>query len=584
MYNKILADIKEPYYIQNFDNDGQRFVAWYLRNIHLRDLNQTKDDITDGTDDKQIDAIVIDDDNSTVYIIQGKFIGSGNVDSGPLREVLASWLQLRNLVRLQEVGNAKLKRKLADVARAFEDEYEVSFELITTSALTKAATDDLDTFQKELSELSAKSEFDARINLVDDTELKRRYELALDRENPKIKHTVQLAPGKYVQMKINDANVVIATIELKETIKIPGINDGTLFRKNVRQSLGLNNVVNKGIRETIYNEKENGNFFFYHNGITAIANKMKLDGDMLYLDGLSVVNGCQSLNTILSCSEHVKTLHDARIMFRFYEIPQRDRADRISINTNTQSAVKPRDLRSNHGRVLNLKRNYEQKYPNGYLATKRGEQTPADKDKNQVIDLAQLGKYLMSWHSQRPNIAYSETKIFDKYFDQLFKRDYKPEDIHALNGWMQKVSKCWTKDNPLQLNETLLAMKAYAPYHQLYGVSMCFAIASNQNERAPSPSKCYKMASENGTLMDIVNISGTCLNIALETAASEQQTKVFSPHNWVKAKTCLTGIRFAIRNYFTMLPSMPGGKEQYEKLKTTLTLNNEDFEDRWTAD
>jgi hypothetical protein len=39
-------------------NDGQRFVAWYLRDIHRRN-NETRDDITDGPDDKQIAAIVI---------------------------------------------------------------------------------------------------------------------------------------------------------------------------------------------------------------------------------------------------------------------------------------------------------------------------------------------------------------------------------------------------------------------------------------------------------------------------------------------------------------------------------------------
>jgi len=63
VYQKIIEEIKEKFYSQNFPNDGQRFVAWYLRNIHLRDMNETIDDITDGADDKQIDAIFIDDDH-----------------------------------------------------------------------------------------------------------------------------------------------------------------------------------------------------------------------------------------------------------------------------------------------------------------------------------------------------------------------------------------------------------------------------------------------------------------------------------------------------------------------------------------
>lgn len=94
----------------------------------------------------------------------------------------------------------------------------------------------------------------------------------------------------------------------------------------------------------------------------------------------------------------------------------------ISISTNDQTAVKPRDLRSNDKSVLNLKRAFELRYPQGFFKTKRGEQAPASCNQDFVIDLVDLGKHLISWHSQRPNIAYNESKLFDKYFEQLFRR------------------------------------------------------------------------------------------------------------------------------------------------------------------
>jgi hypothetical protein len=585
IFEKIKDEIKQDYYQQNFPNDGQRFVAWYLRNIHLRDRNETKDDITDGTDDKQIDAIVIDDYKSTVFIIQGKFIGNGYVDAEPLREVLSSWIQLRDLVRLQEVGNTKLKRKLSEVAKALEDDYEIAFELITTSELTSSAQKDLATFQKQLAELSEKDDIVCSISVIDQDEIRRRYDIALEQENPTINHTIDLTGSHFMPLTIAGTQVLLAAIPLKECITIPGIKDGTLFQKNVRQSLGLNNTVNKGIRQTIYSDKHR-DFFFFHNGITAICNKFDLNNNHLEIHGLSVVNGCQSLNTILSCSERVKELKDTFVLFRFYEIPQRERADRISINTNSQSAVKPRDLRSNDKRVLNLKKSFEQKYPNGYFLTKRGETAPADKDKRYILDLSDLGKYLIAWHSQRPNISYSETKIFDKYFEQLFKREYKPENAQALNFWMQEINKTWGKENPLGLNETLLAMKAYAPFHHLYAVSMCFAIANNLADRVPNPNKCWEKACQTNMVNEIVKISGISLNMALEAAANEPQpqNRVFSPQNWIKAKTCLAGINFAIRNYFNMLPMIPGGQEIKNKLNETLQIGQEDFEYRWAAD
>lgn len=582
MYQKISEEIKQDYYQQNFPDDGQRFVAWYLRNIHLRDMNETLSDITDGANDKQIDAIFVDDDNNTVYVIQGKFIGENTVDAEPLREVLSSWVQLKDLVTLQENCNDKLRRKLPEVSIGLNDDYDVVFELITTGALTAGAQSDLATFQANLAEAD---DFPASIHLLDEEELRVRYDMALVGENPSIRHSMDLEDGKYIRMDIGGTNVVISAISIKDCLKIPGIKDGTLFQKNVRQSLGINNRVNKGIKSTIFHNSKD--FFFYHNGITAICKKMKFkDNGTLNLSGFSVVNGCQSLNTILSCSEKVKTLDDSYIMFRFYEIPERDRSDKISVSTNSQSAVKPRDLRSNDKRVLSLKKLYEQKYPRGYFITKRGEKAPGDRDKSYVIDLVDLGKYMISWHSQRPNIAYSETKIFDKYFEQLFKRDYKPDNIYALSYWMSEVWKKWTKENPLSLNESLLAMKAYAPYHHLYAVSLCFCVSNNMPEGVPNPVVTYDKVRNSKIVDQIVSMAGTCLNSALEAAANEPQpaNRVFSPQNWIKTKSCLAGIRAAIRQYFNMLPSMPGGVQLTEQLRTSLSMDAADFEARWAAD
>lgn len=583
MYNRIKQEIQEPYYRQNFSNDGQRFVAWYLRNIHLRDMNETKADVTDGPNDKQIDAIVVDDQTSTVYIIQGKFIGSdSSVDSEPLQEVLSSWVHLKDLTQLQATSNHKLQQKLSEVAIAFRDEYDVEFELITTSVLTQGAKEVLARFQREIAE---SDDFSAVIHLIDIHELQIRYDMALQRENPCLNHSLILENGKYMNMKLSDTNVVIAAVPLKKCIDFPGIKDQTLFQKNVRQSLGLSNRVNKGILRTIYDSPDE--FFFYHNGLTAICNQLVLeDNGRLTLKGVSIVNGCQSMNTILSCSEQIKENGDAHVLFRFYEIPRRERADKISTSTNSQSAVKPRDLRSNDKHVLALKRQYELKYPQGYFITKRGEVAPADRDNTYVIDLSDLGKYMISWHSQRPNIAYSETKLFDKYFEQLFKREYSPSKIQALNEWMQKVNTRWAKENPLGLNESLLAMKSYAPYHHLYAISLCFCVSNKMPEGIPDPQIALDKALSGGLSDQIVDMAGTCLNSALVAAANEQQpaNRVFSPQNWIKTKTCLAGIRMAISQYFGMLPSLPQGKELHQRLSNALSMKAKQFEARWTAD
>src|SRR5690349_18944263 len=97
MYELIKKQIAADYFQQHYANDGQRFVAWYLRNVLFRDMNETRDEIIDGAGDKQIDAIIVDDDKSLVRIIQGKFIQNGFVNAEPLREVLSAWIQIKDL-------------------------------------------------------------------------------------------------------------------------------------------------------------------------------------------------------------------------------------------------------------------------------------------------------------------------------------------------------------------------------------------------------------------------------------------------------------------------------------------------------
>lgn len=582
MYQKIQKEISQDYYRQNYHNDGQRFVAWYLRNIHRRDEIQTRSEVTDGQDDKQIDAIFVDDENNTVFVIQGKFLGDPTVNAEPLREVLSSWIQLKNLVALQSVSNDRLAKKLAELSIALDDEYDVVFELITTGSLTHQATNDLSVFQQELAE---NDELSGSLVVVDTEEMEKRYELALDKDNPAINHTVRIEKERLMRMDVAGTKVAIATVPLKECLEMPGITEGTLFKKNVRQSLGLSNRVNKGIKNSIYHNSED--FFFFHNGITALCNSMTYDEqtESLSLRGLSVVNGCQSLNTILSCSERVKKTDDAYVMFRFYEIPQRDRADKISISTNSQSAVKPRDLRSNDKRVLSLKRVFEQQYPTGYFTTKRGEEPPASKDKRYVIDMLNLGKYLVTWHSQRPNIAYSETKIFDKYFDQLFRKSYAPEKVQALNEWMGAVWVRWERSNPLALNESLLAMRAYAPYHHLYAISVCFGVVNSMPaESVPNPAVALTRAKDGRITEAVVDLAGRSLNFALESAANEPQAnnRVFSPQNWIKTKSCLAGIRAAVSQSLNMLPMM--NQELASKIRAGMVMEPSEFEARWSAD
>lgn len=564
---KIKSEIAQDYYKQNYPNDGQRFVAWYLRNIYLLDEKETKDAVTDGANDKQIDAIFIDEEEQKIHVIQGKFYTGETVNAEPIREVISAWSQFDHLDTLQENANEKLKRKICEIATALEEDfYQICFELITTSTFSEDATKDIESFQTKLAE-TEDDNFDAIFEVVDKQGIEDKYNKVIELPNPSLNHVIELEQGKYLITNLSNTNLLVAAVPLKECIKMPGIKDGTLFQKNVRQSLGINNTVNKKIKKTLSDPAKCRDFFFFHNGITAICNKLENLGEGKFkFYGLNVVNGCQSLNTIISCSETVKKREDAYVLVRFYEIPQLERADSISINTNTQSAVKARDLRSNNKQVLKLKKAYEQKYPQGFFSTKRGEAIPADKDKKFSVELSALGKQAMAWYMQRPNLSYGETKIFDKYFSTLFKVEYLPEDIYALNYWYEKIMEAWnSKNNFYGINDVILTMKAYAPYHLLFAISAIYAKSNNQ-ENVPSPSECLRIAQNNEGLTDtIISLAINCLNNAIETEEAKYKIdgKTFIPQNWIKNKASINGIQSAIISLFSFFPD---AKQMREKL------------------
>lgn len=576
---KIKAEIKnDKFYKDHFSNDGFRFVAWYVRRVLLRSPEATKIEVVDGANDKKIDALVVDDENRAVIIVQGKFFEAGDVNSEPLQEILSAWVRVHNLQSLQTDGNDKLKERIETLRQALDDEYEIMFELLTTGNLTGAAEKDLKEFSQVLEQ---SKDFTASITLVNKEVIETRLADAESKELPIINHTINLDPNKVMDFDIKNTRSVIVALPLQECLRFPGIPDQRLFRRNVRQSLGWN-IVNKKIRDSIKGDRPQ-DFFFYHNGVTAICKKFILSEDRKTLEckDLNVVNGCQSLTTIYKCSEDVRKISkdSGFILFRFYEIPQKDLADKISINTNSQSVVKPRDLKSNDRILLSIKRAYEAMYRDGLFTNQRGMEIPGDKNKDNVVDASDLAKMVMAWQCQRPNISYNEKKLFDELYKNVFKPDYNPVSILALKKWDSLIMENWDK---LLLDDFLKATKSYVRFHILFSVSSLIAYANNQGDKVPFPSATLRIVENHGK--EILPFAATCLNEALKSANQQSQLsgKIFSPQNWLKKNDSVIAQSLVASTMIGMLQGMSGisGKN----VRDMMQLSPDQFELRWTAE
>lgn len=581
MYNRIMAEIKEnSFYRDNFPNDGQRFVAWYLHRVLLLDVHETKAAITDGQNDKQIDAIVVEDgEERRIRVLQGKFVKPESIDAAPLREVLSAWTRLKDLPKLQLECSGKLAERLETMRLALEDDYDVQFELLTTGKLTPAAVTDFEAFKQELAD---STDFSAVLTLVDTELLETRLSEAEQRDLPELATDIELDADKCLVCTESGIRVVLALVPVERCLKLPGIVDGKLFRRNVRQSLGISNKVNKAMRDTLVHPEKASYFFFFHNGITALCRSFTIseDNSRLRVKALSVVNGCQSLSTIYATSGKVseKSKPQGSVLFRFYEIPQYDLGEAISINTNSQSAVKPRDLRSNDKHMRGIKKRYETQVPGAYFITKRGEERPADKEAAKCIDAPEYAKMVVAWQCQRPNLAANEKRLFDELYKTLFHPELDGQSMLALRLWMAEIDKHWAQ---LDINEAIKAVKGAARFHMLFVISQLVAHASNQSDKVPLPAATMGALKYAGMVLAQAK---QCLNQALQQAITQSNAagKVFSPQNWLKGKSAVNDEQLVAGTIVSVLKGM--ATPELTPFIASLSLPADKFSFRWSAD
>jgi len=141
-----------------------------------------------------------------------------------------------------------------------------------------------------------------------------------------------------------------------------------LLEKNIRRYLGLQgNRVNEAIRTTL-ESGEQGNFYFYNNGITLTCDKFTYnalqEGDFqVKVENLQIINGGQTCMTIFQTLQQ-RTLfsNEAYVLLRLYQLPSdnEDLVQRITFATNSQNPVDLRDLRANDQVQRRLEMDIEQ--------------------------------------------------------------------------------------------------------------------------------------------------------------------------------------------------------------------------------
>lgn len=413
-------------------SESANFLNWFLENIFRLDETTADDCICDQSNDKGIDGIYVDENSSEIIFFQSKISQSPGRTLGDkvLKEFSGSLQQFETKEKIESVlaggANEELKRILIRnrIADLVAQGYKIKGIFICNS--------ERDRNTKEI-----ENHFPS-ISLYCSSDVVRSYIDFDADEGVKGEFSFDVSFAGHVHLQIDkDTEVFLLPVAANELVKLDGIHDGVLFSQNVRYSLG-NTAVNRSIAKSVGDSSEHKNFALYHNGITLICQSAKLDDDSsLTVRDYVVVNGAQSISTFYKRRSDLTP--DLRVFVKIVALNSNELSRRITVNSNNQNAIKPRDLRSNHDIMLRLRAEFEKNQKNYEFEIKRGQETNSAKT---AISNELAGRELLAFDLNESNLCHQIGKVFDDRYADIFGR---PEVTFGRIIFVHEVQKLVAK-------------------------------------------------------------------------------------------------------------------------------------------
>lgn len=153
--------------------------------------------------------------------------------------------------------------------------------------------------------------------------------------------------------------------EFKKLIVDENGNLRGIFYDNIRDFQGLSNPINSTIKETLQ-EANPELFTVLNNGVTVVASELRAAGNRFTVIDYQIVNGCQTSNILFDFRTHTE-LNNLRIPLRLIVTNNEDVKTKITVATNSQTAIKREQLQAMTEFQKNLERYYNSFQGDGRL-------------------------------------------------------------------------------------------------------------------------------------------------------------------------------------------------------------------------
>jgi AIPR protein len=419
--------LKERSDLTKFSNNAIGLFALGLR-FDIDDLDSTGTaSVVDGSSDKKIDILFIDEEISTAVIIQA-YVSKIPKPIAPSNKASDLNTAVTWLIGMKEKDLPEQIRTQTIRLRQGIDNGEITklyFWYVHNCTESKNVEDELaavtQTLQAALHKHHKTKKISTFVNEVGNSTLTSWYS---ESQSPIVVNQDFKFPcssGFKTSGKLWESFVtVLPAIELHNAYKTHGVS---LFSANIRDYLGARSSqsnINNGIKQTLNACPEN--FWVFNNGLTVLTHKFNYNGKDLKVKGLAIVNGAQTTGAIGSLD--TPPAASAQVLIRFVTVStgNTDLIHDIVRYNNSQNQVTAADFRSNDSIQKRLRTEVSKIKDAEYEGGRRGGFGSAIKRRPNLLPSFTVGQALASFHGS-PIIAYnqkSEIWIHDPLYTEFF--------------------------------------------------------------------------------------------------------------------------------------------------------------------
>jgi hypothetical protein len=396
-------------------------LLWFLRNVIGLDILDAYDFVTDGDDDHGVDGLYLvretgDGEFERLMIFQSKYTQSAReIGAEDVKHLIATANHFRTAASLEALRATKIEPRLAglidelDLVRRLRDvesgagRLELQLALVTSGFIGPGAQAEIDAANLAAGhELVKAWDIDLIGPIAEAIALRDLLPVTVTLAVPAADVLVLGDPGR---------RVAIAAVRADEIIKLPGIEDRSLFDLNVRRELGPNRV-RRQLGRAIGAPTDHPDFLAFHNGLTVVCESFDLQGPgTLEINKISVVNGAQS---VIAFHRDARSLTpELRIFVKLVEAANRPNLPgEVSRRSNTQNPVNPRMLMANSGPQLRLTHEFQVHFPEIEYIT-RPDATLVPGAGTRVIANDDAAQLLCAAFESMPWLAVKRTVLFE---------------------------------------------------------------------------------------------------------------------------------------------------------------------------